>query len=253
MKKVIKPVLIGIFWLAVWALACTAVKSEILLPCPQSTIKALCGLLKTGGFYKSAAFSVLRILAGFVSGAVLGILLGSITSVSSVLRSLFSPVMSIIKATPVASFIVLLFVWFSNSAVASVTSMLIVLPVMWSSTFTSVTQIDKSLVEMAQLFKVPLKKRLTGLYIPSVLPQIKSAAATALGLAWKAGIAAEVICSPKNSIGNGIYSSKIYLDTPSLFAWTLTVIIISVLLEKLIIKLLSIKKAPVKEAAADEA
>ena len=253
MKRIIKPVLIALFWLAVWALACTAVKSEILLPSPQSTLKALWSLLKTADFYKSAAFSVLRILAGFISGAALGILLGSLTAVSSVLRSLFSPVMSIIKATPVASFIVLLFVWFSNGAVASFTSGLIVLPVMWSSTFTSVTQIDKELVEMAALFKVPFKKMLSGLYIPSVLPQLKSAAATALGLAWKAGIAAEVICSPKNSIGSGIYSSKIYLDTPSLFAWTLTVIVISVLLEKLIIKLLSIKKAPRKEAVENEA
>ena len=241
MKKIIKPVLIALFWLAVWVLACTAVKSEILLPCPQSTLKALWGLLKTADFYKAAVFSVFRIVAGFVFGSALGILLGSLTCASPILRSLFSPVMSIIKATPVASFIVLLFVWFSNGTVASVTSALIVLPVMWSSTFTAIAQTDIKLKEMAKVFKVPFKTRLKKLYIPSVLPQIKAAATTSMGLAWKAGIAAEVICSPRNSIGNGIYSSKIYLDTPSLFAWTLTVIVISVILEKAVLKLLGAK------------
>ena len=52
-----------------------------------------------------------------------------------------------------------------------------------------------------------------------------------LGLAWKAGVAAEVLCLPKNAIGAQVYYAKIYLETPSLFAWTLAVIALSFLLE----------------------
>ena len=60
-----------------------------------------------------------------------------------------------------------------------------------------------------------------------------------MGLSWKACIAAEVICTPNGSIGQGIYNAKIYLETPSLFAWTAAVILLSVLLEMLIKTIIS--------------
>ena len=54
-----------------------------------------------------------------------------------------------------------------------------------------------------------------------------------IGMAWKAGIAAEVICSPHNTIGYFLYRTKIYFDTPALFAWTLCVIVLSFIIEKI--------------------
>lgn len=246
MKKALKIILTILFWIAAWQLAAFGVSSEILLPSPANVIKALFSLASTGDFYISVAFSVIRITLGFVYGTVFGIIFGTLSFRSKLLNMLLSPLAGVIKSTPVASFIVLLFVWFSNSTVASVTSALIVIPVMWSNTFTALSQTDKNLLEMANFFKVPYLKKIKDIYIPSVTPSLKSAAATSLGLAWKAGVAAEVICSPKNSIGGGIYSAKVYLETPSLFAWTAVVIAVSVILEKLLIKLINGKNKAVK-------
>lgn len=241
MKKALKIILTILFWIAAWQLAAFGVSSVILLPSPADVFKALLSLVSTGEFYISVMFSVIRITCGFICGSVLGIICGTLSFKSKLLNTLLSPVASVIKSTPVASFIVLLFVWFSNGTVAAVTSALIVIPVMWSNTFTSLSQTDKNLIEMADVFKVPYFKKIKEIYIPSITPSLKSAAATSLGLAWKAGVAAEVICSPKNSIGGGIYSSKVYLETPSLFAWTAVVIAVSVILEKLLIKLINRK------------
>ncbi len=235
LKKLIKNVLIMLFWAAVWQLTAVLVASEILLPTPLAAIKALVSLGKTSEFYLSVIFTVIRIFAGFILGLLSGILMGAVTYKSKLLNSLLSPLASVIKSTPVASFTVLLFVWFSNDTVAAVTSMLIVIPIIWSSTYTALNSVDGELLEMARLFSVPLKKRITEIYIPSVFSAVRSSAITAMGLAWKAGVAAEVICSPKNSIGGGIYSSKIYLETPELFAWTAVVIAVSMCVERLLV------------------
>lgn len=234
LKKLVRNILIMLFWTAVWQLIAVLVASEILLPTPLSAFSALLRLGKTSEFYLSVLFTVVRISAGFLAGLVLGILTGAATYKSRLLNSLLSPLAGVIKSTPVASFTVLLFVWFSNDAVASITSMLIVLPIVWGSTYTALSSVEGELSEMANFFGVSLKKKITEIYIPSALPAVRSSALTAMGLAWKAGVAAEVICSPKNSIGGGIYSSKIYLETPELFAWTAVVIIVSMAIEKLL-------------------
>ncbi len=247
-KKLLKTCFIILFWAAVWQLTAVLVASQILLPTPLSVLRALLSLASKKEFYLSVAFTVLRISAGYVSGLLLGLLLGGLTFYSKLLNALLAPIAGIIKSTPVASFIVLLFVWFSNGTVAAITSMLIVLPIIWSSTFTAFSSADKELLEMARLFKVSPSKKLFGIYIPSAFSTVRASAATALGLAWKAGVAAEVICSPKNSIGGGIYSAKVYLETPELFAWTAVVIIVSVLIEKLLLKLIKDKRGAKDEA-----
>ena len=74
-------------------------------------------------------------------------------------------------------------------------------------------------------------KTLRLVYVPSVLPYFASGCATGLGLAWKAGVAAEVLCQPRLAIGTQVYRAKITLETPDLFAWTAVVIALSFLLE----------------------
>ena len=76
------------------------------------------------------------------------------------------------------------------------------------------------------------------IYVPSILPYFMAGCTTGLGLAWKAGVAAEVLAMPRNSIGLQLYNAKVYLETSDLFAWTLVIILLSMLLEKLLVALM---------------
>ena len=76
------------------------------------------------------------------------------------------------------------------------------------------------------------------IYLPSLRPYLLAAVTTAMGLAWKSGVAAEVLCIPRPAIGTQIYNSKLYLDIPDLFAWTVAVVALSLLLEGLLRALL---------------
>ena len=91
---------------------------------------------------------------------------------------------------------------------------------------------------MAQVYRLSLWKKLRFIYLPAVLPFFSSACVNGLGFAWKSGIAAEVLGRPKLAIGKQIYDSKIYVEIPELFAWTLVVILLSMLLEYLLLKLM---------------
>lgn len=221
-------------WLAVWYILSEIVELELLVPSPVAVFNSLWELLKEKEFYISCFNSLYKVLFGWGIGIISGTLLGIITSLSKILHAFFKPLLHVIKATPVASFIVLALVLMSSRAVPAFTCALITVPVIWTNISEGLSSPDKKILEMAQFFKMPVKKKISDIYIPAVLPYFSAAATTTMGLSWKAGIAAEVICTPTNTIGAGIQNAKIYLETPSLFAWTLTVIVLSMLLEKLL-------------------
>ena len=147
--------------------------------------------------------------------------------------------MTVIKATPVASFIVLLLIWIGSPKVPSVITFLIVLPVIWTNLDEGLQRQDEKLLQVAQIYGFSTFKKLKLLTVPSIKPYFISACRTSLGLAWKAGIAAEIIAMPRGSIGTSIGKAKQYLNTEEMFAWTLTVIVLSLLLELLAVKLLN--------------
>jgi NitT/TauT family transport system permease protein len=111
-----------------------------------------------------------------------------------------------------------------------------VTPIVWGNVTSGIQKTDKRLLEMAHSYRFGSVKTVRRVYIPSVMPYFTAACTTGLGLAWKAGIAAEVLANTKLSIGGQIYNSKIYIETADLFAWTVVVIIMSVILEWLMMR-----------------
>ena len=243
MKRIIKNkylrALIGAaFWLLVWQAASMIRGSELLLPSPFTTAKALFYLALTGKFWLSCLMTLLRVFAGFLIGMLLGSLLGVLTAISGFAEALLSPLRSVVKATPVTSFIILVLLYLSSALTPMFIAFLMVLPIAWTNVANGVLSTDKQLLEMADVYGFSRMKKLRSVYAPSVLPHFLSAATTGLGFAWKSGVTAEVIAHPAFGIGKYIYESKLYLETADLFAWTVAVIILSFALEKLVILLL---------------
>lgn len=234
-KKVLRVAAVGIFWLIVWKLVSLKVGVELIFPSPEATFRAFSELALNSDFYRTMLMSIARIAAGFVAGVLLGMILGVTCAFAPLFDLVFAPLRSVVKATPVSSFILLLLFWFDREYVPSCISMLIVLPVVHSSVYEGLKNTDRLLIEMAEFYRVPKIKQLFTIYAESVQTRLLAACTTSLGLAWKAGIAAEVLATPVFSIGRNLYESKIYLETPQLFAWTVLVILLSIALEKLML------------------
>jgi NitT/TauT family transport system permease protein len=138
-----------------------------------------------------------------------------------------------VRSVPVASFVVLALLWFSSEALSGLISFLIVLPIVYNGVLSAMQASDRQLDEMAQVFRISFWDRLRCIYMPQVRPALLAAATTSMGLAWKSGVAAELIGLPDGSIGLELYRAKLYLDTPALFAWTLMIVLGSLVCEKL--------------------
>lgn len=214
----------------------------LLLPSPLETLRALITLLQSASFWVSTALSILRILFGFALGAIAGFLLAALTHQIDFFNMFLLPFISSVKAAPVVSFILLAYVWLSPNGVPVFATALIVLPIVFSNLSAGLASMDPLLIEMGKGFRLSRPRMIHALYWPMISPYARAAAAAGMGMAWKAGIAAEVIATPKKAIGSIIYQSKIYLDTPGLFASTLVVILLSILLEKALLRLLYRRK-----------
>ena len=239
MKKCCKWLAIALFWLLLWWVAATfGVKQELLLPSPIQVLIRLKELTSQGAFWTSTFISLCRIFSGIFCALLLGVLCGILTAHIPPLKALLSPILAIIKATPVASFIILALVWISRGKLPVFIAALMVLPIIWTNIEQGIQQIDPKLLEMAKVYRFSPLKRLIHITIPSILPYFAAACKTSLGLAWKAGIAAEVLATPSNSIGKELFEAKTFMETTDLFAWTLTVILLSICMEKLFFMLL---------------
>ena len=226
-----------LFWLLLWQAGAMAIDQRIILVSPLTVLARLTELVPTLDFWGAIGYSLVRITAGFLLGVAAGTLLAALSARFRRVEELLAPALLAIKSIPVASFIILALILFSSKNLAVLISFLIVLPVLYTNLLSGIRAADPQLLEMARVFRVPALRGIRYVYLPQVLPYFRSACGSALGLCWKSGIA-EVIGMPDGSIGEQLQQAKIYLNTPDLFAWTLVIVLVSLIFEKVFLALL---------------
>ena len=236
-KTKIRSVVFTIFSIAVllalWELCAYLLDLRFIFPGAIETFKALIGLSVTGAFWKTILFSMLRIFSGLILGVVFGIAFALIYQLVPFLRSLISIVMTVVKSTPVASIILVIWVVIGSKTLPAIIAILMVSPVIWQNLCDAFATIDTNLKEVCDVFEFSNKKRLKFLILPNLVKYFVPAFLTSIGLAWKSGIAAEIIAYTKNSIGKNIFDAKNYFEGDVMLAWTLSVVILSLIFEYL--------------------
>ena len=228
-----------IFWLLIWQGLSVYIGQEILLASPLSVLNRLAHLVIRFNFWTSILSSLGRIIAGFLLATCVGVLFAAFAARFHVIEQLLEPIILFVRAVPVASIIILLLIWFSSQHLAIIISFLMVMPIVYTNILSGIKNTDVLLLEMATVFEMPLRRRILYIYIPQIFPFFKAACLVGLGLSWKSGIAAEVIGIPRGSIGASLHQARIFLATPDLFAWTVTIIVISAFFERIMMFLLT--------------
>lgn len=229
-----KKFLIILFWVLIWEIFSLIINREIYLPSPISTFKALYKLLYIKETYITIIFSSYRTIVGFLLSCVVGIVLGYFCGISRSLYDLFYPLINIIRTVPVMSIIILALMWFKDSNVPISVAFLMCFPIIWTNTVEGIRNTDVKLLQMCKIYNIKKIRVIKSIYFYSSLPYIKAGTISALGIGWKVTSAAEVLSLPKYSIGRFLYDSKVYLEIPDLFAWTIIIIALSFLFEKVL-------------------
>ena len=227
------------FWLVIWQIVAVTINQDIVLTSPIQTIQTLFSLAQLREFWVSIGLSLLRIFVGGALAFTFGSLLAFLSFKYKLVKLLFEPLISTIKSIPVASFVILLLIWVRTPYLSISISFLMALPIIYIAVLEGLLGTDQNLIEMTNVYQIHGWYRVKAIYLSQLMPSLKTATSLAMGFCWKSGIAAEVIGLPTFSIGEHLYNAKVYLDTPALFAWTLVVIVMSVLGEKIVMWLVS--------------
>ena len=230
-NKIHEKLVIPILWLALWAVLSARI-SIFYLPSPMETCKTLLKLFLIKETYYIIGMSLIRVLLGLFFAIVLGLTTGLLAGIFNGVYRFLQPVLVAIKSTPVVSFIILALIYMDSNYVPSFCGMLLCYPIIYYNVIEGYKTVDRQLINMSKVYNVPIKRQLLRLYLPSMAPYIFAGILTSIGIGWKGTIAAEVISVLEKSIGYEIYNGKIYLDTASVLAWTIIIIVCSLIIEK---------------------
>lgn len=243
-KAFIRKALIIVFWLVVWEVLDRVVDNRLVLAGPIRTLQALGDLVVLQNFWAIVGASFGRIALGFLLSFVVGFLLALIACRVKLFREFIDPIISLLRTIPVASFIILLLIWVGNQALTVFLAFFIVLPLIYTNMVTGFESVDKQMLEMARVYGLSKWRTFLYVYRPAFMPFLLSSTKISLGMTWKSGIMAEVLATPKPSIGKEMATARTFLDTPDLLAWTVVVMVASVLFEKAFMALLKRANRP---------
>lgn len=223
-----------VFWLGVWQIVSRALGQEILLVSPFRVLVQTVENLGDIAFYHALWSTTTKITLGFVLGSMGAIVLAFSAHFFVTVQMLLSPFVRLLKTVPVVSFIILALVFVSPNFLGGVISAMVVFPLVYLQIEAGLLQIDHQLLEMAKVFHFSTWKKIRYIYLDGLRSALRSSLETGMGMAWKSGLAAEVIALPKWGIGTNLYNAKIYLDMANLFSYTLVAVLLSFGLEKLL-------------------
>lgn len=253
MKRILKYSIIVLFWIGIWWGASVIVGLPLILPSPWDVLTKLWEMCRTSLFWRVMLVSAVRVTIGIIVSYAAAFALALLCHKVKALYDFFMPAISVIKTTPVTSFILIAFVLMNRDLIPGLIAALIVFPVVFSNTLEGLRAARPELLETANAYRLGFADRVRCIWLPTLRPFMISAAGASAGLAIKAGIAAEVLITPEVSVGKYIFNAKQNMEYVELFAWTVAIIIFSYLLDvvfKLAVK--RVKRKTRKEAVAYE-
>ena len=227
-----------LFWILVWQIMAMAVDSSLLLASPIAVVQSLVYWLGQFEFYHAILNSTLRILIGFTIGAVVASVLSMLQYRYPWIDAWISPLMHLVQTIPVASFIILVLIWYPSQYLSMIISALMVAPLMYIQLCNGLNHLDRGLNDVVQVFHIYGFNHFRYILAPQLLPWLSTGLTMGISLCFKAGIAAELIGLPDHTLGAYLYQAKIFLASADLLAYTVVIVLVSMLVRWMIQQLM---------------
>ncbi len=206
--------------LGIWQIL-SMILSPIIVASPEATFKALIQVAGDGDLWRQFGYSLARLLIGLAGGSIIGISLGILAGINTRLRYFLEPMRWGIMTVPAIVISVLAMLWFGMGSIQVIfMTAVITIPTNYVNTLEGMMSIDARIIEMADIYKIPPRLRLTQIYLPGIGSATLAGLTLASGIGVRASILAEFI-GARNGIGHSLFLSWTFLDTPSLFSWVL--------------------------------
>jgi len=214
-----------------WLIAYFAIGNDYILPSPWLTVVKSFEAFATADFWWAFASACLRALIAFSISAILAFVFALISYLYPSFGRVFTAICAVLRSLPTMAALLILLFLFRRVEVPVAVGVLTLTPVLFTGYFNAFSGVDKGLIEMSKTFGVPLKKRLVSLYIPSMKGALILESASSLSFSLKIIVSAEILANVAGSLGKQMFDAANYGQTPTLYALTLIVCLLGLLIE----------------------
>lgn len=231
---ILAPLLVVILWQVSAEFGWT---NKAVLPSFSKVLATAVEIIADGKLQEHLAVSFIRVIKGFLIGAVSGILIGTIMGLSKGCKQFLGSLVGILRPIPMIAWIPIFILWFGIGELTKVA--VITLGTFWSvllNTIHGIQSVDPKLLEVAKVLKKDRITIIRSIVMPSALPAIFTGIRLGFGTAWSCVVAAEMIAATKG-IGFMITYAREVSKPGELFVGVFTIGLVGLLLDVLIQKL----------------
>ncbi|MGE8165470.1 ABC transporter permease subunit [Paraburkholderia sp. NPDC080076] len=227
----IVPVLVLVLWEAAARIGLIAPQ---VLPAPSSVAETALDLARNGDLFVHLGVSLLRAMAGFLIGGIIGLALGIMVGFSPLAQALFDRSIQMVRAVPFLAMLPLVIVWFGVGEVAKIflVALAVLFPI-YINTMLGIRQIDPKLMELAKVIGLNWTAIVRRIILPGAMPSILTGVRYALAHAWLALVIAETLATTKG-IGFLAMDAREFLQTNVILLTMIIYAIIGVVADALV-------------------
>ncbi|MGL4780677.1 MAG: ATP-binding cassette domain-containing protein [Bacteroidales bacterium] len=223
--------------LLIWQVGALIFAKPFILPSCWDVIKYFVKLLGEQTFYVNLLFTFYRALIGFLLSALIALPVSYLCARNQPFEKLLSPILLLLKSTPVLSFLLLAIIWFSSENIPLVIAFVGMFPILTIQFTAGFKALDPHFLQIAALYHLSRRKRFLWIEYPAVKTYIFSGIASAIGLGWRAIIIGEALSSIDSGLGAAMKQAQNYIDVSYLFALTFASLFASFIIEYILKKL----------------
>ncbi len=215
---------------AVWWLLALRVPHYV-LPGPTRVWEALTLIAANGNLWQDLGITLGRVATGFILATLVGLPLGIVFGANKRLGEFFEPIIPVMNTVSSAIWATFAIIWFGVSNATTVfvvfmTAMPLIITNVWQGTRT----VNAEFIELAHVLRMPARRVMVKIYLPTILPYFFSGARLAFGFGWRVSLVAETLGS-SSGVGYRLRQAADLIQTDQVFAWTLTLVVMMAVLE----------------------
>ncbi|MBN2219258.1 MAG: ABC transporter permease [Kosmotogaceae bacterium] len=233
-RKALAPIIsVGLLLLG-WFIASVIVSSDLLLPGPLETMDEFLRIVSSSRGWSDIAETCSKAFLGLFIALGLALSIGFFMGIIDILYELIKPIVVILQSIPIVSWLALAIFWWGVGFSSPVYIVFLTLfPVFTINVAEGVRNVDKKLVEMAKIYKIPKSRVFAKIYLASAFPFIVSSMRVGIGIMWKSVAVAEFMVGA-SGIGRAMSDAKYSINIERVFAYTLILVVLGILTERLL-------------------
>ncbi len=224
-------------WLVIWQTCAVLAGSELLMPSPLATLRAICRLAGEKSFYADAAWTIARCIIAMLLSLGAGMAAALAAYKQDAVRDFLKLPVNFFKSVPVMAIIIYVILLASSNWVAIIVCFMMCFPIVYTNVLCGLDSVSAEYLELAEVYRLTEKQKRKLIYLPAIRQDINAALRLVCGISWKAVIAAEVLSIPDFSLGYEMMNAKYYLETDKLFAYIIAIVVLSLIFERLVMGL----------------